>query len=241
MEDINLEEYKSAWKAEHSFFEEKLSRDQIVKFMQLASKNISGLFKKSLIIDILLKVVLAISIGVLLVLYSNQISVLIINTTLIIFTLTGILLQIRTFKKIPEVHNNNENVKTLLYSYIDFYKRRFTLSLIITSLSGSLVFIVGAFYYMYYKYGKIHSFHFDDYLVFGVIIVISFLFSLLFYSRNFNFHVHQLENSLADIEQDSMSESKLKHHKKLYNRNIIIYSIILSIGLMLLVFILFIK
>jgi hypothetical protein len=31
MEQINLEEYKSAWKTEKSFFEEKLSVDQITE------------------------------------------------------------------------------------------------------------------------------------------------------------------------------------------------------------------
>jgi hypothetical protein len=239
MEEINLEKYKSAWKTEQSFFEEKLSRDQVVKFMQSASKNISRLFKKSLIIDITIKIVLSFSLGVLLVLYSNQNLVLLINVVFIFLTVFFIILQIRIYKKIPDVQNSYQNVKTLLYSYIDFYKNKFTLSLIITSFSSSLLFIIGAFYYFYYKYGKIRSFHYDDYLVFGIIIVINFLFSLFFQSRNFNFHVHQLEKSLADIEQETMSESKLKHHKKLNNRNLIIYSMILLFGLLLLFLFLF--
>jgi hypothetical protein len=239
MEEIDLEEYKSAWKTEKSFSEEKLSVDQITKFMQKTSKSISGLFRKSIFIDIILKILLIFSFGVLLVLYSNQNLILLLNSVFILLAIFGIVVQIKTYKKIPDVNNADQNIKTLLYSYIDFYTKNFAPSLIISSFSSSLFFISGTFYYFYYKYGTIRSFQYDDYLVFGTIIVISFLLSAFFQSRNFNFHVRQLENSLAEIEQETINESKLTHYKKLNNRNLIIYSIILFIGLLLLVLFLF--
>jgi hypothetical protein len=239
MEEINLEKYKSAWKTEKSFFEEKLSGDQIVKFMQKASINISGLFRKSVFIDIIIKILLIFSFGVLLVLYSNQTRILLINSVFILLTIFGIVVQIKTYKKIPDVKNADQNIKTLLYLYIDFYTKKFLLSLIITSFSSSLVFISGAFYYFYYKYGTIRPFQFEDYLVFGAIIFIGFLISVFFQIKNFNFHIRQLENNLSDIEKETINESNLTHHKKLNIRNLIIYSIILFIGLLLLILFLF--
>jgi hypothetical protein len=240
MEEINLEKYKSAWKKEQSFFEEKLSRDRILKFMQLTSKNISGLFKKSLIIDIIIKILVSFSFGVLLILYSSQNRILLITALLFLPTILCIIIQIKIYKKIPDVKNGDQNIKMLLYSYIDFYNRKFVLSLLIASFSGTLFFISGSFYYFYYKYGTIRSFQYDDYLVFGIIIVFSFLLSAFIQFRNFSFHIRQLEDSLADIEQDSINESKLKHYKKLNRRNSIIYSIILFAGLLLLVLFLFV-
>jgi hypothetical protein len=239
MEEINLEKYKSAWKSEKSFLEEKLSVDQIGKFMQKASKNISGLFKKSLIIDVTIKILLILSFGALLVLYSGQNIILIINSVFILLTIFGVVVHIETYKKIPDLKNADLNIKMLLYSCIDFYTKKFTLSLIINSFSSPLFFISGAFYYFYFKYGTIRSFQYDDYLVYGTIIVISFLLSTFFQSRNFNFHIRQLRNSLEEIEQETINESKLAHYKKLNNRNLIIYSIILFIGLLLLVLFLF--
>ncbi len=239
MEEINLEKYKSAWKSEKSFFEEKLSGDQIGKFMQKASKNINGLFKKSLIIDITIKILLILSFGALLVLYSGQNIILLINSAFILLTISVVVVQIKTYKKIPDLKNADLNIKMLLYSCIDFYTKKFTLSLIMNSFSSPLIFISGAFYYFYFKYGTIRSFQYDDYLVFGTIIVISFLLSTFFQSRNFNFHIRQLRNSLEEIEQETINESKLNHYKKLNNRNLIIYSIILFIGLLFLVLFLF--
>lgn len=239
MGQINLEEYKSAWKTEKSFSEEKLSVYQITKFMQKTSISISGLFRKSIFMDITIKILLIFSFGVLLVLYLNQNLILLINSMFILLTIFGIVVQIKTYKKIPDVKNADQNIKTLLYSYIDFYTKIFAPSLIISSFSSSLFFISGSFYYFYYKYGTIRSFQYDDYLVFGTIIVISFLLSAFIQNRNFNFHIRQLENSLAEIEQESINESKLAHFKKLNNRNLIVYSIILFIGLLLLFLFLF--
>jgi hypothetical protein len=176
---------------------------------------------------------------VLLVLYSNQNPILLINSLFILLTIFGIVVQIKTYKKIPDVKNTDQNIKTLLYSYIDFYTKKFVLSLIITSLSSSLFFISGAFYYFYYKYGTIRSFQYDDYLVFGTIIVVSFIFSAFVQIKNFNFHIRQLENSLSDIEKETINESNIKNYKKLNARNLIIYSIILFIGLFLLFLFLF--
>jgi hypothetical protein len=239
MEDINLEEYKSAWKTEKSFFEEKLSDDQIAKFMQKTSISIGGLFRKSIWIDIIIKTLLIFSFGVLVVLYVNQNLILIINSVFIVLTIFGIVVQIKTYKKIPFVKNTDQNIKTLLYSYIDFYSKIFAPSLIISSFSSSLFFISGAFYYFYYTYGTIRSFQYDDYLVFGTLVVISFVLSAFVQIKNFNFHIRQLENNLSDIEQETINESQLKHYKKLNNRNLIFYSVILFIGLLLLVLFLF--
>jgi hypothetical protein len=239
MEEINFEEYKSAWKTEKSFSEEKLSVDQITKFMQTTSISIGGLFRKSVFIDIIIKTLLIFSFGVLLVLYSNQNLILLINSVVTLLTIFGIIVQVNTYRKIPDVKYADPNIKTLLYSYIDFYTKTFAPSLIITSFSSSLFFISGAFYYFYFKYGTIRSFQYDDYLVFGTIIVISFLLNAFIQSRNFNFHVRQLENSLAEIEQETINESKLTHFKKLNNKNLIVYSIVLFIGLLLLVLFLF--
>jgi hypothetical protein len=207
--------------------------------MQKTSLSISGLFRKSIFIDITIKILLIFSFGLLLVLYSNQNLILLINSAFILLTIFGIVVQIKTFKKIPEVKNADQNIKTLLFSYIDFYTKKFVLSLIITSLSSSLIFISGSFYYFYYKYGTIRSFQYDDYLVFGAIIVISYISSAFVQINNFNFHIRQLENSLSDIEKETINESNIKNYKKLNTRNLIIYSIIVFIGLLLLILFLF--
>jgi len=241
MNEVDLNKYKSAWRTEQSFVEEKLSKIQIQEFMQSASKNISKLFKKSVIIDICIKILLTLSFCVLLILYSSQNSIQLIESVLILVTITGIVIQIKVYKKILDIKIANQNSKSLLYSYVDFYNNKFVISRIITSLSSSLFFVSGAFYYFYYKYGTIRLFEFDDYLVFIAIIAIGFILSAYIHRKNFNFHVHQLEESICEIEQDSLDESKLKNYKKRNTRNLIIYSSIFIIGLFILIVLAFLN
>ena len=235
MEEINLDKYKSAWKAEQSFDEEKLSRERIMAFMGSTSKSISGLFRRSLIIDIVMKSLLAISSGGLLILYSGEGSVLPVIAMTVLLIIVCILLQVRTYRRIPGAEDSGQNTRALLHSYIEFYSRIFVPSLITASLTGPLVFVVGSLYYFLFKYGTVPPLQLADHLVFGTFILTSFLLSIFVQVKNFNFHIGQLKESLSDIEQDTLSDSRLRYYRKAKIRNLIIYGIILITGLLLLI------
>jgi hypothetical protein len=239
MEGINLEQYKSAWKTESSFSEEKFSRDQMMKFMQASSKNISGLIKKSLITDLILKSLLLVSFGLLFLFYANQTRILLLIAFLILVTSFCILVQTRIYRKIPLVKQGQPNIKTLLHSYIDFYTDSFKSSLIVTAFSTSLFIISGYLFYFYNQYGRVRPLQFEDYLVFGSLIIIGFLLSAFIQIKNFNFHMAQLQITLDDIENETLNERKLKHYKKLNNRNLLIFIVILLCGMILLSIFLF--
>ena len=233
MEEINLDKYKSAWKAEQSFEEEKLSRDRIMEFMSSASKSIGGLFRRSLIFDMVVKSILAFSSGALMVLYSDQIRMLPVLALLILLVISSVLLQVRIYRKIPGGKDTGQSARELLHSYISFYSRSFVPSLITASLTGPLVFVIGALGYSYNKYGTILPFELDDFLVFGSIIVISFLLSAFVQIKNFSFHIRQLKESLAEIENETLTESRLMYYNKMKYRNLVIYSIILIAGFLI--------
>lgn len=233
MEEISLDKYKSAWKAEQSFGEEKLSREQIEAYMHSASRSIAGLFRKSLVIDIVIKSLLAVSFGGLLVLFLLQGTPVPAAVVLILLSIILIVLQIRTYRRVPGAEDASQNTRSLLNSYVGFYYRSFVSSLIAGAVSGPLVLISGSLYYFYFKYGTIRPLQTDDLVVFGSFILIGFLLNAIVQFKNFSFHIGQLKDSLAEIEQDTLSESRLNYYKKSKYRNLIIYSIILLVGLLL--------
>ena len=233
MKEIDLDKLKSAWKTEQSFDDEKLSRERITAFMSSASKSIEGLFRRSLIFDITVKALLAFSSGALMVLYSDQGRVLPVLALLIVLVVSSVILQIRIYLRIPSVKDSGKNARSLLHSYISFYSRSFIPSLITASLTGPLVFVIGSLFYSFLKYGTIGPLEFVDFLVLGSMVAISFLLGAFAHIKNFNFHIGQLKDSLAEIEQDTLTESRLNYYKKNKYRNLIIYSIILVVGLLL--------
>lgn len=239
MKEVELEKYKKAWKTGQSFVEEKLSRTEIQEFMQSESKNISGLFKKNIIIDIVLKISLTLSFCVLAVLYSNQIQILLLNLVLAILTIISVVFQKKIYSNIPDGNRSDQSIKTVLKSYIDFHNHKYLHSLLISSLTGSFYFICGSLFYFYFKYGTIRPFELMDYLVFSTITVFAFVLSAFVQIKSSNFHIHQLEECLVFIEQNTLNGNQLKHYKKLKNRIIFFFSIFLLIGILLLVLILF--
>jgi hypothetical protein len=81
--------------------------------------------------------------------------------------------------------------------------------------------------------GAIRPLEFVDLLVLGSMVVISFLLSAFVQIKNFNFHIAQLKDTLAEIEQDTLTESRLNYYRKSKYGNLIIYRIILLVGLLL--------
>ncbi|HPF02443.1 MAG TPA: hypothetical protein PLV06_06535 [Bacteroidales bacterium] len=238
-EEVELEKYKKAWKTEQSFNEERLSRTRIQEFMRSESGSLRGLFKKNIIIDIVLKIALAASFCVLLVLYLNQGRILLLNSSMIILSISSVIIQIWIYGRIPDGRGSDLSIRAILESYIRFHHRKYFHSLLVNSLTASLVFISGALYWLYFKYGAIRSFQLEDYLVFSSFIVVAFVLSAFIQIKSSNFHIHQLERCLVYIEQDSLNGGKLIHYKKLKNRLIVFFSIFLVIGLMLLILLLF--
>jgi hypothetical protein len=207
--------------------------------MHSASRSISGLFRKSLVIDIVIKSLLAISFGGLLVLFLRQGAIVPATVVLILLSIILIVLQLSTYRRVPGAEDANQNARSLLNSYVGFYYRSFVSSLIIGAFSGPLVLISGSLYSFYFKYGTIRPLQTDDLVVFGSFILIGFLLNAIVQFKNFSFHISQLKESLSAIEQDTLTGSRLNHYRKIKKRNLVIFSIILVAGLLLLVIFLF--
>jgi len=236
---IDLEKYRSAWKNEQSFDSQKLSNNDIRKFLQANSKNINKMFKTGLSIDIVLKSLLAISFAGLIVLFANQHTVVLVNAALIALSIGGIIYQVRTYQKVPKNKQPLQNIRTSLKSKIDFYNTRYIKSLFVGALSNSMFFLSGIMYYFYFKYSAIRPFQLDDYLVFGTAIILSFALGAFIQIKQHNFQISQLENCLKDIDEDTLDEYNIKKLKKQRIKNMIIAAISLVLGLLLLTYIIF--
>lgn len=239
MKEIDLEKYRSAWKNEQSFDSQKLSDNDIKKFLQANSKNINKLFKTGLSIDIVLKSLLAISFAGLIVLFAHQQTVVLVNAALIALSVGGIIYQIRTYQKVPKNKQPLQNIRTSLKSKIDFYNNLYIKSLFVGALSNSMVFLSGIMYYFYFKYSAIRPFQLDDYLVFGTAIILSFALGAFIQIKQHNFQIGQLESCLKDIDEDNLDEYNIKKLKNQRIKNMIIAAIFLVLGLLLLTYIIF--
>lgn len=238
MKSIDLDTIKAAWKNEKSFKDHSLSEADIENFLRSKSKDMSRLFRKGLIFDIVLKSVIGISlIGVFFLLKVN-LSIILISSTIMLI-LWAIRFQWLMIARIPKASASDPVIKTSLEHKIKFYYKHFIKSLYVGALSNSLFILSGMLYYFYFKYGEIRPFAWDDYLVFGVVIIIGFALGAYVQITQHSFQVKQLESCLQEIDEESLSTLTLREQRNKKRRMILITLLALICGLLLLAFFIF--
>ena len=239
MKSIDLDSIKAAWKNESSFEDQRLSELDIENFLSSKSKDISQLFRKGLIFDIVLKSVIGISlIGVFFLFKANQAIILI--SSIIMLILWAIRFQWLMIARIPEATTSDSVIRTSLENKIRFYRQHFSKSLYVGALSNSLFILSGMlYYYFFFKYGEIRPFTWDDYLVFGITIIIGFAFGAYVQIAQHNFQIKQLEDCLLEIDEDAFTNLTLRDQRNKKRRLIYIFLLALVCGLLLLAFFIF--
>lgn len=235
---MDIEKYKAAWKSEQSFEKNTLSEADIQNFMKKRSKEINKLFKKGLLLDMVLKSTIGVSFIVLSVLYFSSMKVLIISSLLFAGIIIAIFFQGSMLRKIPYVDYVADNLRKVLENTINFYKNKYLRSLYVGALSSPLFIISGMLYYFYFKYGEIRSFEMDDYFVFGVTIILGFILGLYTQLKLHNFYVRQLELSLTEIDENTITELTIKRQNYKKRQLFLIFLLALICGFLVLAFIL---
>jgi hypothetical protein len=238
LKSIDLDSIKAAWKNESSFEDHRLSELDIENFLSSKSKDISQLFRKGLIFDIVLKSVIGVSlIGIFFLLKASQSLVLV--SYILMLILWAIRYQWLMISKIPKASTSDPVIRISLENKIKFYRRHFIKSLYVGALSNSLFILSGMLYYLYFKYGEIRPFAWDDYLVFGVTIFMGFALGAYIQITQHSFQVKQLENCLQDIDEDAMTTLTLRDQRNKRRRLILIILLAMVCGLLLLAFFIF--
>ena len=239
MKSIDLDTMKAAWKKERSFEDLRLSEADIQSFLSRKSKDISGLFRKGLIFDIVLKSIIGVSLMGILILFRTNLHIILMASTILLGIIWAILYQWRMIGRIPETGASDPVIRTSLENKINFYHQRYIKSLYVAALSNSLFILSGMLYYFYFKYGEVRPFTWDDYLVSGAAIIIGFVIGAVTQIKQHNFQVKQLESCLREIDEDTITSLTIREQQKKKRRLILIILLALICGLLLLAYFIF--
>jgi hypothetical protein len=233
MKDIDLEKYRSAWEEEKSFNVKILSRSEQGSYLKRRSKGIVSSFRTALAIDAVLKIALCISFITLIFLYSNQ--TVIVAACSILFALTGylLLLEFKTYRKIPGHKEYSVDIRTFLERGIRFYRTEYFKTLYFTALSSPLILISGMFFYHFYKYAGVRALDFIDVLVIGLFCLAGFILSAIVYTKNFGFRIRQMQECLDELNSGGIDEMTVRKHARHQKMILIVVILLLIIGLAL--------
>jgi len=231
MKDIDFDKYKSAWEEEKNFDMKILSESELSKYLKKRSKGITNSFRIGLIIDIILKIILGISSIFLIWLYSNHAGIITLCSILFALTCYLLLFQFKTYDRIPRQEEYSKNLRIFLENKIRFYRTKYFKSVYIIALSNPIIFISGILFYFHFKYSGVRSLDFIDFFVFSLICITGFILGALIQTKQYNFHIRQMEECLNELDDDGIYELILKKQVKQQKILLLIFIIILVAGL----------
>ena len=234
-----LEKLKSAWQKNQDVGgKNQLDEEVIMEFLKGQSNDIAALFRKGLVFDFILKSALILSFIGLLFIYQTNASILGLNIVLIAATAVLLFVQTKYYKLIPGLGSLDANIKDILESEIEFFNKKYIKALYIGALSNPLLFLSGMMYYFYYKYGTIRPLDGEDFIVFSIGILLSFVIAAVAQVKQTRFQIGQLETSMNDLDEESMTELKIKQMKNQQVRVLIAAVISIALGLLVLSYVL---
>ena len=236
MEDFNLDKYKSAWQEEKHFQSPVLTGADIRGFMKRRSKNMLQQFKMGLVVDIAIKIILLLASGTLCLLYPFGSSAWLTGISVALLTLFGIGLQWKVYKQLPAQNQARKNLLHLLKTYVDFYKNIYIKTIFIAAITGPLVFINGALFYYYFKYGRIPSLSVMDFVILGTFLGLSYALSLIVQLNHNQFQLREYENCIKELEENSMTRVGINRYESMRKIILIAFGIALLIGLAIFIF-----
>ena len=239
MKSLDLDSIKSAWKNEKSFEDQRLSEADIQRFLSKKSKDISQLYKMGLVVDISLKTLIGISLLGIIILFRENLNMVLIASALVAGLIWAIGYQWRMIGKIPHSGPSDPVFRLSLEDKIRFYHQKYIYSLYVGAVSNALLILSGLLYYFYFKYGEIRPFQWDDYLVFTLTILIGFGLGAAVQIAQHRFQIRQLESCLQEIDEDVISTITLREQRNKKRRMVLAFLLALICGLLLLSYFIF--
>lgn len=238
MESINLDKYKEAWKKEPIFEKKRLTEKDISQFIRSSSKSIRSQFRSSLILDITLKSILLMVVFYLL-FFMGGVTISFALLSFLAILSIGIFIQAGILRKLSHFKSGDSVVENL-QSSLAFYYTHFRKSIWVSATTATLVFLIGSYFYLQKKYGKIPTFEWDDYVVYGIGILLSF--GISFYTQNYHnqFKISQLEDFLNEAGEVSIEEKHIQDYHYKRKKWLWIFVLMAVLGIVFFMYLLFI-
>ena len=234
MNEIDLEHYRTSWRAESTFGGPELDPEQIEAVLRRESKSTSRQFRTALWLDIGLKGLAAAALLGLLVLYRGYGGVSLLHAAVFAVTLFLLFLQWKTLRNVPPEGLAAASLRDCMQAFIHFYREEFLRALYVGAVSGSLVFYVGVFYYSWFRYGGLRPLEVDDYVVFVTGLLLAFGINAAAQRWQAGFQVRELEACLAEIDADTLTGKSARQRHFRRRKIVLMWLVSAVLGLLLL-------
>jgi hypothetical protein len=229
---------KDIWnKAESLIGSEDYESNTIERFISKRSTSTAAYIKKMIFLDIALKSLTVIILGIDIFFYygtTNVISVCITGITLLIILL---LFQIKLLNQFAQIADYGQTPREKLASMLTYLQNRFYTTLLAISSTYLFVFISGSLLYFYAAYGQVRPLDGQDIIVFSILIIFGIGFNFIVNYKQVAYQIKHIEACLSDLNDNTLPLvlNNIEIQRKQDRTNKLLLMLVLIIGFVLLI------
>jgi len=236
---MKTNDIKQIWKSANTdeTTGERYSLSEIQDYRKNKSHQMSTSGSRAIWFDIVFKGLIAAALLFLLVFQVtqpvyHQIIVVLISVTVLLLGLN--FSYIKKLRAVKETDAIMENLKNKLH----YFKTTFRNFIINSSLSNPLFVLTGFFFYYQFKYHEIRmELPWNDPILY-LFLLLAFIISFGAQWANYRSQVKELAETIEDLDNESLASMKIAERRIKKRRNVIMYTILILLGLLIFLYIL---
>ncbi|NQU51683.1 MAG: hypothetical protein HQ522_04000 [Bacteroidetes bacterium] len=235
MSDKNL---KDIWnKTENVMEASSYESETIERFTSSRSSSVSDKVKKMLQLDIGLKLLVAIVLGIDAIFYFKTPTVFAICLIGIVLLISLVLFEFNVIKRFAMISDNGQNTKENLSAMLTFLRSRFFTALLSIASTYIFIFISGTLMYFYATYGEVRPLDGLDIVVFSGFIIIGIVINFVANYSQVKYYIKHLELCLSDLNDNVLAivTSNIEAQQKQDRTTKLLVGLVLVLGFVLLI------
>lgn len=236
---MDLDHLKQTWNSINKEQSPNYSMDEIDQFRKSRSKDFSKWIRSSIRTDFIFKTIIGLGFLATAFLFKNQNAILLLSIALALLCFLLIVLERPHFRKSIQIDQSPDALSLALEKKLQFLKAFYFKIQFLVGLTNPLLVTLGSFFYYFFKYQEFPKQDVQDLLVFGAILLISFLFTIPTTAGLYGFHLRSLQNSLANLENPDHWETEIVRYHKSKKILVIAFLALVIVGILTLLLILF--
>jgi hypothetical protein len=229
---------KDMWnKAESLIGREDYESNTIERFISKRSNSTAAYIKKMIFLDIALKSLAVIILGIDIFLYYGTINVISVCVTGIVLLIILVLFQFKLLNQFSQIADYGQTPKEKLASMLTYLQNRFYTTLLAISSTYLFVFISGSLLYFYATYGQVRPLDGQDIIVFSIFIIFGIGFNFIVNYKQVAYQIKHIEACLSDLNDNTLPLvlNNIEIQRKQDRTNKLLLMLVLIIGFVLLI------
>jgi len=234
----NDKHLKDMWSKAESFLKnEDYESNTIEQFISKRSNSTADYIKKMIFLDIALKSLGVILLGIDIFLYSGTMNVTSVCVTGIALLIILILFQFKLLNQFSQIADYGQTPKEKLASMLTYLRNRFYTTLLAISSTYLFVFISGSLLYFYAAYGHVRPLDGQDIIVFSIFIIVGIVFNFIVNYKQVAYQIKHIEACLSDLNDNTLPLvlNNIEIQRKQDRTNKLLLMLVFVIGFVLLI------